>query len=592
MDKILADERKRKIFIWIAFAAIFIIALALRVKAIPKEGLWFDELYSVWVASGSFPNGILERLYNEDAHAPLYHFILHFYIKFFGNSFMGFHVFNLIISMFAFPVTYFLGCEVAGGKNNKNAYKFGLFATLLLAFNCFHTAFSQETRFYNLTGILLATSTLFLFKQINNGVKKSYLIGVLIPNVLMCYTITPGCIYVFLQALVFGVYFLFNKRELIKPLVATSFAAFLFYLPYIPFVYHQFWNSYNSFMGPYAHARIDTLYIMEIFYNWFAQTPMVYVQLKDCLDLSLDYNRARIALLVTQAALFTLFLVKSFTLQDKSKKLIFNLLLVFCSFHLIFLIFHISPFMPRYCLAFMPIFAICFAAALLSLKNNFIKTVIIAFLIVPTIGAYFFVPYKTCFMSAGRFGPGVKILQSWNLTSEDKVFKTHSAKLLPPIGIKATPIDVCLNATFLFYNPRRLEMIFGDDYLKYDTREQRDNYIDDYMFDDKINIHNKNYYDKQVKEMKKGARLVLWLPTLDSEYINFVKQYSSLKNISREDKRVLIADFTPKRDVYRYVYQKVEEDYRRLALNDKRLKIIEGAPLVTTSLLLFEKVKD
>ena len=554
--------------------------------------MWFDELYSVWVASGDFPNEILQRLWEDDSHAPLYHFILHFYMKFFGNSFIGFHVFNLIITMFAFPVAYFLGREVAGGKNNENSHKFALFSVLLLAFNYFHIAFSQETRFYNLAGILLTISTLFLFKQINNGFKKHYLIGVFAPNIIMCYTLTPGCLYVFIQALVFGLYFLFNKRELIKPLVISSFVTLLLYLPYIPFVYHQFWVSSNSFMGSYAHAKIDTLYIMEIFYNWFAHTPMVYVQLKDFLDLSLDYNRARLLLFFTQIALLTMFLVKSLTLKDKLKKLLFAFLMALCAFHLVFLIFHLAPFMPRYCIAFMPFFAICFASALLELQNKMVKIIIISFLIVPGIFAYFFIPHKTCFMQYGRFGPGVEVLRAYNLTPEDRVFKTHSAKLLAPIGIQATPVDVCLNATFLFYNPRRLEMIFGDDYLKYETREQKNDYIDDYMFDSKINEHNKSYYNKQINSMEKGARIALWLSTPDSDYITFAKEYSNLEGISREDKRLLIRDFTPRREVYRYVNFKVEEDYRRLALDDKRLRAVDGTPLVGTSIMLFEKVRD
>lgn len=586
---------KKKIIVWISLIVLVLVAFFLRFKAFPKDGMWFDELYSVWVASGDFPMGILKRLYEDDAHAPLYHYILHFFIQRFGASDFALMMFNTIVSLFTIPIAYLLGSEVAGGKKNENAYKFGLFSALLLTFSYFHIAFSQESRFYNLTGIFLALSTLFFFRLINNGYNKKDLAGIIVFNILMCYTVTQGCIYVFIQALVFGIYFLKNsetKRELIKPLVTASLVTFLLYIPYIPFIYHQFWTSHNSFVGSYGIAESSFTYIMEIFYNWFAHTPMIYTQIKDIADLSLDYNRFSLALYITEVILFAIFLTRSMFIKDKSKKLLFTFLLSICIFHITFLLLHLAPFMPRYTIAFMPIFAVCFAGVLYSMQNKWARILILSFLIIPGIISPFIMPHRTCFMNLGRFGLTLEALKDYDLTIEDKLYKSHSAKLVPPKGITVTPIDVCHNATFLFYNPRRLEMIFGNDYLKYHTREERENYLEDYIFDPEISIHNRNFYNKEIDGIKKGARLVIWVPTIDTEYDQFVKEYHEFKNQPREIKKTLVKDFTPKKDYYQYLSTKIDEDWQRLAFQDKRLKFVDGEPVYSGAIYMFKKIKD
>ena|GEM_PF-3229261 len=586
------SANKKKITVLLAIAGLIIIGLWLRIAAFPKDGMWFDELYSVWAASGDFPIGILQRLWEDDAHAPLYHYILHFFMKFFGTSDFAFMMFNTVISIFAIPVTYLLGVEVAGGKKNENAYKIGLLSALLLTFNYFHICFSNETRFYSLTALFLTLTTMLFFRLINNGYKRSDIAAIIVLNTLMCYTATQGCLYVFTQALVFGFYFLFNKRELIKPLVIASFTTALLFVPYIPFVYHQFWTSQNSFLGAYAHANPEFDYLIEAFYNWFAVNPMIYIGVKQFRELGTDYNFARLLLYILEVALFVMFMFKSITLKDKKSKLLFYVLSAFCLFHVLSYLVHLSPFMPRYLLTFVLFFAVCYANVLLALKRQWLAKLIIIMTIVPGIVAMPMGISKSQFALKGRYSNAIKALDEFNLTSDDIIYKSHSAKLLPPKGVKATPIDVCHNATFLFYNPRRLHMIFGDDYLKYNTKEERENYIEDYIFDPEININNRNYYNEQIVNLKKGNHFVLWVPATDWEYEEFAKDYQGFKNQPREMKKEIVRDFTPKKDYYRYLSAKIDSDYFKLAKQDKRLKLVDVHSEIASGIFLFKKVGD
>ncbi len=583
---------KKKIAIYLAIAGLVIIGIWLRVAAFPKDGMWFDELYSLWIAAGDFPMGILQRLYEDDAHAPLYHYIIHFYIKYFGTSDFALMMFNTLISVVAIPATYLLGFEAAGGKNNKDAYKLGLFSALLLTFNYFHICFSNETRFYNLTAIFLSLSTALFFKLTNNGYKRLDVILIVAINTLMCYTVTQGCIYVFLQALIFGFYFLANKRELIKPLVAASFATAMLFLPYTPYAYQQFWASHHSFLGGYAQAYSIAPYIVDAFYNWFAYNSMIYIGVKDFIGFDTDYSWWRFALYLFEATLFVTFMFKAIISKDERLRPLFALLGSLCALHIFLYIAHLSPFMPRYLLLFMPIFIVCWAGAIFSFKNKYLKLIIVSSIIVPGLIAPFIGVSASQFALKGRYKHAVETLNSFNLTKDDLIYKSHSAKLLPPKGVKATPIDVCHNATFIFYNPRRLHMIFGNEYLKYDTQEEREDYIENYTFDKEININNRNYYNEQIAKLKKGRYIVFWLPTPDDEFESFIDDYQKFKNAPREIRKMLVENFTPKKDYYRYLSVKIDMDYGALAMEDKRLKLIDIEPEIVSAIFLFKKVSD
>src|SRR3989339_450616 len=73
------------------------------------QGFWLDEAYCFYEAKASFPFGILSKLYHDDIHAPLYVFILHFWMKLWGH--LGEHdwvirLLSIIFGILTIPVIY------------------------------------------------------------------------------------------------------------------------------------------------------------------------------------------------------------------------------------------------------------------------------------------------------------------------------------------------------------------------------------------------------------------------------------------------------------------------------------------------------
>ena len=81
----------KKIF-WSIFALILLLGLSLRLTIIHFP-LWYDEGCSIAAAAKSFPAGINNYLWSYDfQHTPLYFYILHFIMKFFGDSIDNFYI--------------------------------------------------------------------------------------------------------------------------------------------------------------------------------------------------------------------------------------------------------------------------------------------------------------------------------------------------------------------------------------------------------------------------------------------------------------------------------------------------------------------
>lgn len=136
--------------------AIVLLGIYLRMYGLNKPGgLWFDEAYCYYEAKASFPFGIMQKLYAEDIHAPLYYFILHFWMKCFGDQDVILRVLSVIFGIATIPVLHLAGKEL-------DADKTGLLAALLASISSVLIYYSQEVKFYSFLTLLGALSALFL----------------------------------------------------------------------------------------------------------------------------------------------------------------------------------------------------------------------------------------------------------------------------------------------------------------------------------------------------------------------------------------------------------------------------------------------
>jgi 4-amino-4-deoxy-L-arabinose transferase-like glycosyltransferase len=125
---------------------ILAVAVALRLLGISANSLWFDEAFSWLVARQPAWAILVQRL--EPILPPLYHFLLHFWIRL-GESEFVLRLFSAICEWLVVPVVYILGRELFTKAT-------GLAAALLIAALPFHVYFAQEARPYALIVLLSA----------------------------------------------------------------------------------------------------------------------------------------------------------------------------------------------------------------------------------------------------------------------------------------------------------------------------------------------------------------------------------------------------------------------------------------------------
>ena len=145
---------------------LMIITLIYSRLVIPRPGLWFDEMYSVWIASHTFPNELFQCIWADDVHAPLYHIFLHFYMQIFGAKVPAIQFSSTIFSLILIPVVYKFGKEIFSRK-------VGLWAATFLTFNALFIYGTSFVRFYVPASIFLTLSTFYIFKLMKDSSCKN-----------------------------------------------------------------------------------------------------------------------------------------------------------------------------------------------------------------------------------------------------------------------------------------------------------------------------------------------------------------------------------------------------------------------------------
>lgn len=191
------------------------------------QSYWRDEAFSVLLSSKNLKDIFWLTIY-KDIHPPLYYFLLHWWIRLFGDaeyvtrSLSLFFHFLLVISCF-FLLKHLL----------KN-WKLSLMGALAILLNPFLLEYAFETRAYMLFAFFTVTATLFYLK-------KSYFISSLFLALML---LTHNFSVFFLIAFIAFWFFKFNDEEGLKKKV-INFAS-LFALPLITlFIWLSFlWNQW------------------------------------------------------------------------------------------------------------------------------------------------------------------------------------------------------------------------------------------------------------------------------------------------------------------------------------------------------------
>lgn len=126
-------------------AAILAIATGVRVFEATRAPMWFDEIYTLWIARLG-PAGILHAV-ARDVHPPLHELLVWVGLRIGGDGQMWLRSSSIAFGVITVAVTFALARELFG----RGA---GLLAALLLALHRTHVWYSQELRSYALLWML------------------------------------------------------------------------------------------------------------------------------------------------------------------------------------------------------------------------------------------------------------------------------------------------------------------------------------------------------------------------------------------------------------------------------------------------------
>jgi len=148
-----------------------IIGAFLRFYNIGLNSLWLDEAstYSVALLSVS---GIWGNIVAGEFNPPLFYWIEHFIILFFGNSEFNLRIVPCIFGTLTIPAIYYAGKEFM----DKNV---GIIAATLMTFSIFLIFYSQEARAYSMMLFFITVSMIFYFRALrDNDIKDWGMFGI------------------------------------------------------------------------------------------------------------------------------------------------------------------------------------------------------------------------------------------------------------------------------------------------------------------------------------------------------------------------------------------------------------------------------
>jgi len=168
----LGDFWRRNTENWVKIALLLILLLAafLRFYRLDAQSLWADEGNSVSLSSRDLDH--ITAGAAHDIHPPLYYYLLHFWMRVFGNSEFAVRALSALLGTGLVYLTYLLGRQLSrppsvppnSGGEARHSHWLGLIAALLSAISPFQIYYSQETRMYILLAALSALSVYSFIK--------------------------------------------------------------------------------------------------------------------------------------------------------------------------------------------------------------------------------------------------------------------------------------------------------------------------------------------------------------------------------------------------------------------------------------------
>jgi len=222
-----------RIPVWASTTGLLIVLMAIsavvRTRYIHGQ-FWEDEAITTGIAS--HPLTEIPGVLRHDGSPPLFYLLLHVWIGIFGASETATHALTVTVGLLCIPAGMWAGWSLFGRRA-------GVYAAVLFAFSTFLTAYAQETRMYELMGLLgiLATASFihgFVYRR------RRYLIMFAVCEALMLYTHAWGLFFGAgsVLALILIWRLSEDRRGLVRDGIMTYLGAGILFLPWLPnFIY-------------------------------------------------------------------------------------------------------------------------------------------------------------------------------------------------------------------------------------------------------------------------------------------------------------------------------------------------------------------
>jgi mannosyltransferase len=206
---------------YVALGVVFLIGAWLRLTALNRQSLWFDEA-DVVIRAQQPLSRVMETFVAPGENGPIYNIMLALWIRFAGISEIAVRLPSAVFGVIALPLVYLLARRIAGST-------VALIATGLLAISPYHIWYSQEAKMYTMVVALALASTYALVVALERN-QRWWWIAYAVVTTLMFYTHVA-------TILVFGAQFLYavaTWREWPARRRSWAIAISVLTLPYIP----------------------------------------------------------------------------------------------------------------------------------------------------------------------------------------------------------------------------------------------------------------------------------------------------------------------------------------------------------------------
>lgn len=416
--------RKKTMYNRAILALILLVAAILRFKALDFQSLWLDELHTMLECDPTKPwSNLFNALRSSDQHPPLFFVLERLFFSVFGHTAVVARSLSAIAGIACVWAMYKLGKVILNER-------LGLIAAAITCVNSFHLFYSQEARDYMFLW-LFATLSYTYFIQLYNDLKRSTAILYIITTALMLYSHYFSLLVVMCQLVLVVTLWLLEKDKAYKKRMLITFlisnvVVLALYIPWMPYLLKMgeiksFWiqlpwedfyyNFFNEYFG-YAAFLNPFLYICIIIY-------MVSVAKEE---------------------------IKSFELR--TNPLVFSFLFVFITITVSYLIPYIRSvvevpmLIARYTVIVVPSIFIMVAFGLELMKNNIIRTSILAIFIflslldIFTVRKYYTTVRKEQFREVGKYVsyynnnyPIINAFTGWHMQYYMKEYRVKTKEL-------------------------------------------------------------------------------------------------------------------------------------------------------------------